>query len=158
MESQSLGKIVLPLHNSLNLKPDTLILMKIANFIPYKVHQDLLKAFAMLQKRHSNQPMALCCLGHDRESYLKQLKQECNNLGIAEHVYWLENLSKLKSFWHQADIAIHCSHQEGLPNAVLEAMACKKAIVATDVGDIPELITLESLSRLISGIAERGTT
>jgi glycosyltransferase involved in cell wall biosynthesis len=32
------------------------------------------------------------------------------------------------------------SQHEGMPNALLEAMAAGKAIVATDVGTIPELL------------------
>lgn len=33
------------------------------------------------------------------------------------------------------------SYTEGCPNVVLEAMACKKAIIATNVGDIPDLLS-----------------
>ena len=36
------------------------------------------------------------------------------------------------------------SHTEGCPNAVVEALSCGRAIVATNVGGIPELVSPES--------------
>jgi glycosyltransferase involved in cell wall biosynthesis len=41
---------------------------------------------------------------------------------------------------HSIDILTHTSLSEGVPNAVLEAMAMGKAVVATEVGGVPELI------------------
>jgi hypothetical protein len=38
------------------------------------------------------------------------------------------------------DIATCVSNHEGIPNSLLEAMASSKAVVSTDVGQVPELI------------------
>lgn len=43
----------------------------------------------------------------------------------------------------QADIFVLPSHSEGFPNVILEAMALSKAIVATEVGAIPEMLADE---------------
>ena len=39
----------------------------------------------------------------------------------------------MRRFWYTAE-------SEGCPNAVMEAMACGRAVVATDAGDVPYLV------------------
>lgn len=48
------------------------------------------------------------------------------------------------------DILLHCAKSEGFPNAVMEAMAEGKAVVAAAVGGIPELIDDRVHGRLIA--------
>jgi glycosyltransferase involved in cell wall biosynthesis len=41
------------------------------------------------------------------------------------------------------------SHEEGLPNAVIEAMACALPVVATNVGGSPELVVDNQTGMLV---------
>ena len=46
----------------------------------------------------------------------------------------------VRAIFHDADIFVLPSHTEGLPNVVLEAFACGKPVVATNVGGTPEVV------------------
>jgi glycosyltransferase involved in cell wall biosynthesis len=52
-------------------------------------------------------------------------------------------------YYRAADVFVHPSSVEGMPNALLEAMACGLPAVATHVGATPEMIANESLGIVI---------
>ena len=48
--------------------------------------------------------------------------------------------SEIPLWLNGCDIFCFPSYYEGLPNAVMEAMACERPVVATKVGGIPEIV------------------
>jgi glycosyltransferase involved in cell wall biosynthesis len=64
-------------------------------------------------------------------------------LGLAERTTFLGHVQDIESVYASCDVIALTSHNhsiEGSPNAVLEAMAMERPIVATAVGGLPELI------------------
>ena len=73
---------------------------------------------------------------------LTELRQRAAALGIVDHLSlpgWLDPAGKQAEL---ARAAVFClpSHAEGLPMAMLEAMAAGKAVIVTHVGAVPEAI------------------
>lgn len=62
-------------------------------------------------------------------------------LGLADRVRLLGHRSDIREIHHIFDVYVQSSDSEGIPNAVLEAMALETPVVATDVGGTRELIT-----------------
>jgi glycosyltransferase involved in cell wall biosynthesis len=64
--------------------------------------------------------------------------------GLADRVRFLGHLADVESFLRSCDVVVLTSPQhsiEGSPNALIEAMAMERPIVATRVGGVAELIT-----------------
>ncbi len=130
---------------TLGLSSDTLVLSIVANLIPYKGHSDLLRALA---KADLPQPWTLLVAGRD-DGIGADLRAEGERLGIGDHLRWLGLVDDIRPVLAASDILCQPSHEEGLPNTVLEAMACGKAVIASDVGRLPELVEAERSGLLV---------
>lgn len=102
---------------------------------PAKGHDDLLQA-ALLVRRRADVRFVLVGDG-PREPHIRRLAGE---LGIADHVHFLGRRADVPALIQRADVVCHPSRMEGLPNAVMEAMAAARPIVATTAGGTPELV------------------
>ncbi len=96
----------------------------------------LLHAFAEVQNRVPG--MKLLVVGSGPEE--KMLHELAARLGIMPQCCFLPSTSEVTAALSSIDIFVHPSLTEGLPNAVMEAMACGCAVVASRVGGCPELI------------------
>lgn len=109
----------------------------VANLIAYKGHADLIDAFALARKRLP--PWRLVCAGRD-DGIGSTLRARAAAAEIATEIQFVGNRSDIPELMRQADVAVLSSHQEGFPNAVIEAMAAGLPVVATAVGGVIEAV------------------
>lgn len=72
----------------------------------------------------------------------RQMTQFVSRNGLSDRVHILGPLSHehMVDVLRQMDIYVNTSYQEGMPNGVLEAMACALPVVATTADGIPQLV------------------
>jgi len=123
---------------ALALSERCLVLLSVANLIPYKGHTDLLHALAQV-KSSLPEPWRLICAGRD-DGIAQSLEALSKELGLGEHIVFAGEIADLTSYYQAADMLVLASHEEGFSNAVLESMAHGLPVVATDVGGNSEAI------------------
>lgn len=81
----------------------------------------------------------------------RKLHQRVERLGLSARVRFLGAVphAELCEYYNAADAMVLVSSREGMPNVVLEAIACGTPVVATAVGGIPELITAPEAGELM---------
>jgi glycosyltransferase involved in cell wall biosynthesis len=69
-----------------------------------------------------------------------RLERQAQDLGISQYVEFLGATHDVRVLLEKSRFLVHTSDSEGCPNAVMEAMACGRPVVAMDAGDIPSLV------------------
>jgi glycosyltransferase involved in cell wall biosynthesis len=118
-----------------------LILVTVANLIPYKGHDDLLNALARIAGELPKS-WTLLCVGRD-DGYGQRLRSQARHLGLRDHVRFLGERRDVASLMKGADIGVLCSHEEGFANAILEGMAAGLPMIVTNVGGNSEAVVDE---------------
>ena len=120
------------------------ILLQGGRLIEKKGHRTTLKAFATIRQQFPMARLRFAGEGPGEES----LRQFAAELGLHDAVDWLGFLKPdaMRAELEQAHLFLHPSetardgNREGVPNAMLEAMATGLPVVATRHGGIPEAI------------------
>jgi glycosyltransferase involved in cell wall biosynthesis len=68
------------------------------------------------------------------------LEERARSLGVSSTIAFAGFRPRARPLMASADVFVQPSLTEGMPNAVLEAMAASRPVVASSVGGIPELI------------------
>jgi glycosyltransferase involved in cell wall biosynthesis len=129
------------LRRELGLAGGEVLIVSVGNLYPVKGHIVLLQALAELAARTDLPPWRMALAGRGRET--ERLKQFAAEHGLGNRVHFLGHRSDVPDILAGADVWVMPSLSEGLPLALLEAMFAGKAIVASAVGGIPEVITTE---------------
>ncbi|MFC1751044.1 glycosyltransferase [Pseudomonadota bacterium] len=118
---------------ALGLPSDVKIVGCAARMTTVKNHEVLLDAFFWLP---TDVHLALAGDG----PLNSELHQQAKELGIEERVHFLGNQSNMPLFYQAIDLFCLTSKNEGMPLSPLEAQACGKPVVLTDVGGCSEAV------------------
>jgi glycosyltransferase involved in cell wall biosynthesis len=96
----------------------------------------LLKAAKELKQRGLNYHIRIAGRGPMRET----LESQVQELGLQDQITFLGHVNNVSQLLSEGNFLVHTSDAEGCPNVVMEAMACGRAVIATDAGDVPFLV------------------
>jgi len=120
-----------------------------ARLVPTKDHFTLIRAFATVAKELPGAQLQIAGDGplqSDLETFAREL-------GLVDRVNFLGALSDTAQFLKQLDIFVLSSLSEGLPLAILEAMAAGLPIVATRAGGVEE-VAVEGVNAYLADPAD----
>jgi glycosyltransferase involved in cell wall biosynthesis len=120
----------------LNIPEENRIIGAVGGLKIEKGFSYLLKAACDVVAIYKNVSFLFVGDGHLKESLVK----EAEALGILDHVVFAGRREDIPEILSIMDIYVLSSIKEGLPMALLEAMAAKRPVIATRVGAVPKVI------------------
>ncbi|MBC8554277.1 MAG: glycosyltransferase [Candidatus Brocadiales bacterium] len=124
------------LRKELGIPIDHSVIGVIAQFSEKKGFGYLIRSASILLKCRKDVNFLLVGDG----TIMGDMKQLCHNLKIEKNVIFAGERSDIPEMLSLIDIFVLPSIREGLPLAILEAMACGKPVIATNVGGVPEVV------------------
>ncbi|MDX2092060.1 MAG: glycosyltransferase family 4 protein [Kofleriaceae bacterium] len=125
--------------------PDGPLALYVGNLKEEKGVLDLAEAWAHVVREL---PAATLVVVGDGPAYAA-MSAKVEALGGHVRLVGRHQLATIPTWMAAADVVVLPSHAEGTPNAVLEALACGRRVVATAVGGVPDLITCDELGTLV---------
>lgn len=122
------------IRESLQLGENDIFAISVAQLIKRKNHIVLIRAIAELC--NPNFHLFICGDGVQEN----ELKEEVKRLGIQEQIHFLGFRKDVYKLCSSADLFLFASLQEGLPVAIMEAMACRLPIIASRIRGNIDLI------------------
>jgi glycosyltransferase involved in cell wall biosynthesis len=119
-----------------DLKSSDVIIGCVARLSPEKGHTVLLRAFRKVISRHPVARLVLIGDGEERE----RLQHLADDLRVGHFVRFLGLRADVPEVLAACDLFTLPSIQEGFPMVILEALAAGKAVIASEVGAIPDVI------------------
>lgn len=120
----------------LGLPNDQLVIGAVGRLAEEKGFHFLLSAFSELSTGENNVALAIAGDGTQRTALERQAKA----LGISDRVHFLGFQEDTLNFYQAIDIFCLSSLREGLPNVLLEALACEVPSVATDLPGVRQIV------------------
>jgi glycosyltransferase involved in cell wall biosynthesis len=118
-------------------------LLSAGQLVPTKGHDAAIRALAELPG------WGLLIAGHGPEE--RNLRALAGQIGVAERVVFRGRVSpeQMPTLYSAADFLVLASQREGMPNVLLESLACGSPVIATRVGACPDIVREPVAGRLV---------
>lgn len=133
---------------TLGLPVDAVLLGTVAHLFPRKGYDVMLRALPRIIQDVAGVHYLIVGTGED--AYERQLRTLADGLGIADHVHFVGFQDDVMPFLSALSLYVHPARMEGFGIAVVEALAAGKAVVATKVGGLPEVVDHERTGLLVA--------
>lgn len=122
----------------IGVSADDFVLLSVGELIPRKNHEVVIRALSVLKQLDKLNHIEYVICG--RGSYETDLRKLAEGLDVADHVHFLGYRNDISEICNCADLFVFMSHQEGLPVALMEAMACGLPAVCSNIRGNTDLI------------------
>lgn len=121
------------LRSEYHIPEDAVVFICVANLYPKKNHVQLIKAFKQASASFSDVESHLVLVGQDG-SERQRIELLINENGLQDSVHLLGARADARYLNYESNVFCLTSLYEGLPIAMLEAMAAKLPLIVTDAG------------------------
>ena len=123
--------------NELGFKQTDIVILSVGELSERKNHIVVIKALSKIKK--DNIHYIICGDGSKKELLLSLAKE----YDIAENVHILGYRKDVDEFYKMSDLFVFPSRQEGLPVALMEAIACKLPVIASNIRGNNDLVFMD---------------
>jgi glycosyltransferase involved in cell wall biosynthesis len=126
------------LKKELGLQGAELLVGIMGRLVPIKNHRMFFEAASRIRQARPDIKAKYAVIGGGELE--AELKNAVASLGLEKEVYFLGWREDLGNIYRGLDVVALTSLNEGTPLALIEAMAMGKAIIATDVGGVSDIV------------------
>ena len=130
--------VVAVVRKELDLGPEQVALLMIAELNPGKRHLDAIEALARCGRGNA----VLLCAG--RGPLHDAIEARARALGVGPRVRLLGYRNDIPALLRASDALVLPSEREGLPRSVMEALCLERPVIATRIRGVTELVTNET--------------
>jgi GalNAc-alpha-(1->4)-GalNAc-alpha-(1->3)-diNAcBac-PP-undecaprenol alpha-1,4-N-acetyl-D-galactosaminyltransferase len=102
----------------------------VGRITPQKNYKMMIKAFADVCKEYRH--LRLRIFGTGKESYVSEIKDYISELQMQDNIFLMGRTPHMEEQYKNSDIFLMTSDYEGLPNALIEAMASQLICISTN--------------------------